>query len=476
MLRKDPAAPLYGLAALAASLFWVTRPSEAFGPGTFLGWLVVFFAPLLFVFAYPRFLFRSRSSGTSSLRSAAILHALGAATTTLLFVVLGSSFGKNPLRDPAAWSLPLVLVALPVCLVAAFSLLLRNRSALAPFATLLFWPYWLLAALASEGRWFDESSFRTLWCFFCFLVPVLFAFAAGAVAYRPAIAHGSALAGLVGAPWVYWTALQDTPMGNTWTQFNVPDRDLLEYGGLLLGELTILAVGLMVLAVATAALRLLPAGWKLRGRPLSERTWPALLASVVFLAVWFSQSVMPYRISGAMDYARVPIVRILHIEKRGVQFHEIFLNIWGYQKRAESISFSGNDRRLFQYRFQQREGSVELNEPFKDRIAALTAAPKSCSGNWELGKPLRGWNADVWYVGGQNVEPRVFTTENGGTPPQELVDLFGDFQKLPRLQETQSVRKDVCLGFCYDPLSALGFLYANHRCHDDRTPGRYTCR
>jgi hypothetical protein len=24
--------------------------------------------------------------------------------------------------------------------------------------------------------------------------------------------------------------------------------------------------------------------------------------------------------------------------------------------------------------------------------------------------------------------------------------------------------KDVCLGFCYDPISALGFIYANDRC------------
>ena len=35
-----------------------------------------------------------------------------------------------------------------------------------------------------------------------------------------------------------------------------------------------------------------------------------------------------------------------------------------------------------------------------------------------------------------------------------MVNLFYDLEKLPRTHEPSEVRKDVCLGFCYDPLSA----------------------
>jgi hypothetical protein len=62
---------------------------------------------------------------------------------------------------------------------------------------------------------------------------------------------------------------------------------------------------------------------------------------------------------------------------------------------------------------------------------------------------------------------KAYTTANGSAPPQEIVALFDDLEKLPRSSEGQSDRKDLCLGFCYDPLSELGFLYANHRCFSD---------
>lgn len=85
--------------------------------------------------------------------------------------------------------------------------------------------------------------------------------------------------------------------------------------------------------------------------------------------------------------------------------------------------------------------------------------------NREIVKPLRSWNDDGWYIDGEDNGPEVYTTGNGATPPQEIVDIFDELEKIPRARETQSDRKDVCLGFCYDPLSGLGSLYANHRCH-----------
>jgi hypothetical protein len=69
---------------------------------------------------------------------------------------------------------------------------------------------------------------------------------------------------------------------------------------------------------------------------------------------------------------------------------------------------------------------------------------------------------------------QAYTKENRFTPPQEVTDLFDELEKVPRTNESSEDRKDVCLGFCYDPLSGLGALYANHRCRWEET--RFVCR
>jgi hypothetical protein len=473
--RKSLTVLIYFSAAVAASFVWITRQHEGFSSAALLGWLLLFAAPLLFVFAYSRFLFAACPPQTSGLRYAAILHGLLAAITTLLFAIFGSPFWKNPMRDADSFLLLAIpIVVLPVFLVAGLSLLLRNRSTLARFASFLFWPYWLLLALTLVGRFFEASTFRTAFCYLCFLSSVLFAFAAGAISHRPAIAHFSALAGLVSMPWIYWTTLQDTPLGNIWTVFNVPDRELLMYNSLRLAELIIFSVALIVLAITTSAVRLLPASWSLRRLPLCERTWPAFGASLLFLAIWFSQSVMPYRISGAVEYAGWPILQILHVEKRGLQFHESCISVSGYRNHPESVSFSWNDRRLFEYRFQQNDASGELPEALKVRIQSIVQSSDSATRNWDTVKPLRGWNEEGWYLRQEGIGLKAYAAGNGTAPPQEIVDLFNELQKIPRVRETQSDMKDVCFGFCYDPLSALGLLYANHRCHYDGHS--YVCR
>ncbi len=164
---------IYGVAAVAASLFWVTRTQDGTWSGALRALLLLFPAPLLFVFAYPRFLFASEARRR---RFAAILHGLGAAITTVLFVVLGSAFWKNPLRDADSILLVAVpFIAMPVFLVATLFLLLNNRPTLAKFASFLFWPYWLMLALTFVGRFFEETIFRTVFCFLCFIAPILFA-------------------------------------------------------------------------------------------------------------------------------------------------------------------------------------------------------------------------------------------------------------------------------------------------------------
>jgi len=176
---------------------------------------------------------------------------------------------------------------------------------------------------------------------------------------------------------------------------------------------------------------------------------------------------MPYRIPGALDYSDWPILQILHVEKRGLQFHESCVNVWGRPNRPISISFSGNDRRLFQYRFQQKYASGKPPEALVERIRAILKSSGRGKRNWSTVKPLRNWNADGWYFNAEGSGLKVYGTANGSAPPQEIVDLFHELDEIPRSSETQSELKDVCLGFCYDPLSGMGSLYANHRCFND---------
>jgi len=285
------------LAALSVCSSWLIGQQAGYRALIFLA------PPLLFVFAYPRFLFGSSPTPASRQRFAIVFHGLAATVSTVLFVIFGSTFWKNPLRDwEFGWILFLgiVLIALPVFLVAALSLLLRNKTSLINVATLLFWPYWVLAAQSFLYRFFEAPIIRSGLCFLYFTTAVLFAFAAHAISYRPATAHAIAFAGLIGIPWIYWTTLRDTPLGNVWTTFNVPDQKLHMYDNLRDAKLTVVCVWLLVLAIATAALRLIPVRWRLRNLPLCERTWPAFAVSLIFLAVWFGQSVMPYRISGGV--------------------------------------------------------------------------------------------------------------------------------------------------------------------------------
>ena len=70
---------------------------------------------------------------------------------------------------------------------------------------------------------------------------------------------------------------------------------------------------------------------------------------------------------------------------------------------------------------------------------------------------------------------KAYTAENGLVPPSQIVDLFNDLEKLPRSDHGESESRDVCLGLCYDPISEMGYLYANHRCHTD-LHGSVVCR
>jgi hypothetical protein len=433
-------------------------------------WIFVCAVPLIFAFAYARFLFTNLAP-QGRRKYAVLLNSVGVVATTVLFSVLATPFWKNPMRDiegNTRQALGLIAV-LAVFLVAAITLLVKNKSSLAALASILFWPYWLLIALSFLDRWFQVSDVQAACYFLCFASPSFFAFAAGAVPYRPVVAHSTALMGVVSVPWIYRDLISSNGLGDSvWLMFNQPNNT---YGIYAMyppyAVLGICTVALIAFALTTAVLRLLPTRWEFRKTRLAERTWPALATSFVVLAAWFSQSVLPYRIPGAVDFRDYPVLQILHVEKRGLQFHERCFSVyWQRPYRPASVSFRGSDRRLFQYRFQNYSSSLQLPKALGERIQALVESSAHEKRQQDVVKPIWNWNADRWYFSsGSGL--REYGAFNGSNPPQEVVDLFRELDGTPRNSETQSELKDVCLGFCYDPLSAMGWLYSNHRCFND---------
>jgi len=264
----------------------------------------------------------------------------------------------------------------------------------------------------------QDSGLYVVYYFLCFITPVFFAFAAGTLFFQPRLGHATALFGLLAIPSIYLT-LRDSGMGNAWLLFNQPDNRFAFYPPYAV--FGIFFVALLAFATVTSGLQLLPTGWLLGSSPVSARTWPALVVSLAVMIVWFCESVMPYRIPGAVDYSRWPVLQILYIQKRGLQFHETYVSIDGFKFRNEfqlrSVNFSGSDRRLLQYRFKKRGATGQLLEPMRERIRALPTSSNQAHVPWAHIKPVRNWNADNWYVIAQDGGLKAYTTENGSLPP-----------------------------------------------------------
>jgi len=324
---------IYFSAALADSRLWVTHQHREMYPVPFWAWLCLLSVPLLFAFTYIRTLLSGPPPLTKRHRFALVLQGIGAVMATFLFAFFATPFWKNPVRDLDD-SIALLfgfIVVLTVFLVAALSLLFRNKSSLGVVAAFLFWPYMLFLGLLLVDRFLQVTAFDAGMCFLCFVASVLFAFSTGAVLYRPRVGHVTALGGLVAVPWLY-SVLRDS-FGNVWLTFNVTDKHFFGIYSPLNAALTILAVAVIAVAIITAGLRMLPMRWQFRKRPVRERIWPAFAGGLLFLGIWFSQSVMPYRVPGMVTRGvGWSALQILHIEKRGLQFHETCVTVGGYRR------------------------------------------------------------------------------------------------------------------------------------------------
>lgn len=101
-------------------------------------------------------------------------------------------------------------------------------------------------------------------------------------------------AGTFGLVRIYLTESPNFKIENPWIAFNVPAEMIRYDRSLILQPITvILAVAFAVAATVVAVMRTLPTDWKIRKSPLREWTWPALVVTLVVLAVWFGQAVTP---------------------------------------------------------------------------------------------------------------------------------------------------------------------------------------
>lgn len=468
---------IYLLTGIACSVFvfsWSVSTQSALGIAwwwaALLRWLFAVSVPLFFVFAYPRFVFKDPSSKKSWMY-AGLTHAVGLAAAASIFprLVLPAA---NPVLDNSIL-IPVVLFVVFACLlVSALFLLSRGRSTFTQLAAFLIWPYWLLLAIAKVDRYFGADPVPY---FLAFVAPCFFAFAAGSVCYRLKIPHVTVCLGCISSYWIYRTVIPNQVLGNVWVMFNHDSR--LPWSGVwdvTYATTAIVCVAMLIVAAVTALVRLFPPSWSVRGLVLSEQTWPAFVICLLFLGVWFTHSVMPYRIPGAVDGDWAPTVQILHLQKHGLQFHEKYVGVTTYRGQLLAVRFTEDDRKLLHHTFEQRSATaLNPSQDLAERIHTLF--PPDETRRSELIKPVRSWTADNWYVYSERRGYSVYGTINGTAPPNEIINLFQDLNGLSKSRYDTAQISDVCLGFCFDPLSAMGSLYANHRCSTD-IHGNVSCR
>jgi hypothetical protein len=285
---------------------------------------------------------------------------------------------------------------------------------------------------------------------------LLFLTCSSLVFVRPGLACGlGLLAGLVIVAWFVWS--ERAFYESSWISLNLVDPSPEEAAFLAFVKLRVMSVPLVVTATACSVLRLLPARWIIGKSPLSGRTWPAVAAGLLVTAVWFAHSVSPYRVPVIAD-GPAEDLRILHIEKRGLHLYETRVSAM----RNGRAFVSKIQRRLFQYRFGAQGTEVWLSgtPEILEEARAVMASPEIWNLHTPRARTLDSWNAEGWYVTVRDSHLVAFTSEYKTAPPADVTKLFHEIERLPGKPWPYQVQ-DVCLGFCYDPVAALGFWYSN---------------
>ena len=235
-------------------------------------------------------------------------------------------------------------------------------------------------------------------------------------------------------------------MGSSWIIFNAAlDRSNW------LSVFMVSSVAAIVVAGTCAALRLLPDRWSVRSVPLRERTWPAFAVAFLVLVVWLFHSAIPYT-TPLIEDAIAPRFQILHVQKRGLHVEEVEISAF----KDGRFYISRCSRSLPEYKFGLRFAPGVMSY---ERVQEFIDSAELGKLNTRQTTRLRKWNAEAWYVVLQGTKLLVFSSEYQTTPPQVVTDMLSEIEKLPVGTERTQVTRDVCMGFCYHPLAALGLDY-----------------
>jgi hypothetical protein len=193
--------------------------------------------------------------------------------------------------------------------------------------------------------------------------------------------------------------------------------------------------------------RLYPVRWTIKTAFLRDRIWPVLAASFVASAVWFVCSVTPYTVP-RYHHGIAADISIVHVEKRGFHFRETTIAAF----RDGRADITQEERKPFRYRAQGVMKRVGLNREQLLHILNLVRSPEFEALHTARTASPRQWNSETWYIykaGSILIYSSVDKTE----PPKEIVDWFHEVESIPAVETWQSpAPKDVCLGFCYDPM------------------------
>lgn len=236
---------------------------------------------------------------------------------------------------------------------------------------------------------------------------------------------------------------------SSWLFFNLPDDiyDLRAAARLVIFK--IVAISLLFAATAFSLWRLMPASWRVRKLPLRDRTRPGLAISFALVAAWFLASVSRYQIPIFDLHSNPPTLAVLHVEKHGLEFHETSLAVY----RNGEFYLRRDDRRLFQYRFSMSIMRGVLSEADRQLFSTLVNSPPELQGTQvDSYSPPLSWNADRWYVFGRRRPQRKPIVMERSEVSNGILSLFADAQKLPVDATWHRTSKDVCFGFCFDPL------------------------
>jgi len=184
-----------------------------------------------------------------------------------------------------------------------------------------------------------------------------------------------------------------------------------------------------------------------------------MLLTFAILTGWFVYSAYPYRLP-LFSEPVTPLISVLHVEKNGLSYYETRETIYG---NGEFYIFR-NQRKLFRYSFDIAVTSGVMPGSLLQQFTSVVPSVQPQSSKWATLHLPSSWTGEGWYTAVDRNRFAEFSTKNRNSPPGELKELFRSLERLPTRSPELWDTRDICLGFCYDPVAGLGITSSGERC------------